>query len=188
MAAIAKVDTQVMVPFGNLYKKLRGATLKWIYACMQTFNNVSHVERMMLYLPLKEGWGRGKGPWAEQIISVFCKNSERISEESIWRKSRIKEIHEKWLELDRWKLIKSRGFFYSFEYSNFLNRGNMSMPIQKYLITEPDLDMSRILQLRVFKSFTLRVFYLNSGGRKRGIWVGWEWLKFIGVMLLWKKC
>lgn len=43
------------------------------------------------------------------------------------------------------------------------------MPIQKYLITEPDLDMSRILQLRVFKSFKLRVFYLNSGGRKRGI-------------------
>lgn len=68
-------------------------------------------------------------------------------------------MYESCLELDRRKLTKSRGFFYSFESSNFPKRGNMSMPVQEYPTTEQELDTSpkRLHPINNF-GFKLRLF------------------------------
>lgn len=117
------------------------------------------------YLSLKREEGESE---MEQRISVFWKYTKHICEGHTWRKWRKREIYESWLELDRWKQTKSRGFFYSFESSNFPKGGNMSMPIRKYPTTEQELDMSpkRLHPINNF-GFKLRLFNWNSRGEKK---------------------
>lgn len=145
-------------PFGNLCRTWRmGIWKQQLYGCIQTLNNVDHVKGMMKFnLSLK----REKGECdLEQKISVLCKYPEHIPEGHMWRKCMKRDIYRSWMELDRWKQTKFRGFFYSFESSNFLKRGSMSMPIQKYSATEQELDTSprRLYPINNF-SFRLRLF------------------------------
>lgn len=129
--------------------------------------------------------GRKRLSWSPRFH--YFESIQNISVRDIYKENK-REIYESRLEADRWKQTISRGFFYSFESSNFPKRRNMSMPIQKYPTIEQELYTSprRLHPINNF-GFKLKPFNQNSRGEKRAVWVGQEQLKTISVRLLWKK-